>query len=111
TIDTRTPLPFGLDEVEVKPVDEDGLVNFYKRLELKQLVIGFRKKDTLFTVEDNSDFEYKVLKTEEELSSVLKENLSVHFEFSEFNYHKAELWGIGLSNGKKHYFVSKETLL
>ncbi|HLT00123.1 MAG TPA: DNA polymerase I [Acholeplasma sp.] len=111
TIDTNTPLPFGLNEIEVKPVDEDGLVNFYKRLELKQLVIGFRKKDTLFTVDQSSDFEYKELTNEAELSAVLNENLSIHFEFSEFNYHKAELWGIGLSNGKDHYFVSKETLL
>src|SRR5690606_3643153 len=54
---------------------------------------------------------YKVLKTEDELKTVLNQNLAVHFEFSEFNYHKAELWGIGLSNGKDNYFVSKETLL
>src|SRR5690606_8461996 len=86
TIDTRTPLPFGLEDIVVKQVDEDGLVNFYKRLELKQLVIGIRKKDTLFTVDDNSDFEYKVLKTEDELKTVLNQNLAVHFEFSEFNY-------------------------
>src|SRR5690606_22742036 len=85
--------------------------NFYKRLELKQLVIGFRKKDTLFTVDQSSEFNFKELTEESDLKSILKENLAIHFEFSEFNYHKAELWGIGISNGKDHYYVSKETLL
>ncbi|MBN3490666.1 DNA polymerase I [Acholeplasma equirhinis] len=111
TIDCKTPLPFVVEDIEIQPVDEESLVNFYKRLELKQLVIGFRKKDTLFTVDQSSEFNFKELTEESDLKLILKENLAIHFEFSEFNYHKAELWGIGISNGKDHYYVSKETLL
>ncbi|CDR31162.1 DNA polymerase I [Acholeplasma oculi] len=114
TIDTNTPLPFGLEATQRMDVLEDDLLNFYKRLELKQLVITYNKKNPT-TNEDKpikiEDFKVDLIEDEKTLESILKSDLSLYFELSTFNYHKADLWGIGLSTGSKHYFVSSELAL
>jgi DNA polymerase-1 len=112
TIMLDVPLPFGLEDTQTGPVDEEGLINFYKRLELKQLVITYNKKNPeAQTTSEPSTFEYKVIDSENGLKSLLNQDLAIYFEFSDFNYHKAELWGVGLSNGKINYFVDKDTFI
>ncbi|VEU82644.1 DNA polymerase I [Acholeplasma hippikon] len=108
TIDTDAPLPFGVEDTLVNDVMEEELINFYKRLELKQLVIQTRKKSDIKAEPKNFEYNYEAIETEEKLTEILNKDLSVYFEFSDFNYHKATLWGIGLSDGIKSYFVSKE---
>lgn len=109
TIDINTPLPFTLEETKVNDLLEEDLINFYKRLELKQLVIQTRKKTDTKAEPRNFDYKYEVLTTEEEIKSVLNKDLAIYFEFSDFNYHKASLWGIGLSDFTNSYFISSET--
>lgn len=113
TILTDMPLPFELEDTKVGEVDEEGLINFYKRLELKQLVISYNKKnpEVAATTAETSEFQYKAIDSENALKSLLNQDLAIYFEFSDFNYHKAELWGVGLSNGKINYFVDSETFL
>lgn len=109
TIDTQTPLPFDIDGVDMQTVDEENLIDFYKRLELKQLVLNYRKNDHNKNTVSSSEHTYEVLETEEKLKQVLTKPLSIYFETSIKNYHKADLWGIGLSDGRNHYFISTET--
>lgn len=114
TIDTKTPLPFGLEETKRSDVLEEELLNFYKRLELKQLVITYNKKNPSATEDKPTkieDFKVEVIEDEATLKHILKEDLSIYFELSTFNYHKAELWGVGLSTGQKHYFIASEFAL
>ncbi len=111
TIDLYTPLDFTVDDILIEEINEEALINFFKRLELKQLAINFRKNSNAPAVSSQSNFLYEVLEDETALSNILNQNLAIYFEFSDFNYHKADLWGIGISNGKKHYFVSPEILL
>src|SRR5690554_3900618 len=113
TILTDMPLPFELEDTKVGEVDEEGLINFYKRLELKQLVISYNKKnpEVAATTAETSEFQYKAIDSENALKSLLNQDLAIYFEFSDFNYHKALLWGVGLSNGKINYFVDSETFL
>ncbi len=109
TITTDVSLPFDIEDTVTGLVDENGLVDFYKRLELKQLVISYRKKNPeMNKVEEQTEFTYKVLESESEIEEILTEDLALYFELSDFNYHKAELWGLGLSNGKQSYFISSE---
>lgn len=56
------------------------------------------------------NWEYKVINEEKSLEAILTDGLAIHFEFDNENYHKAKLWGIGLSNGKNNYFVNPELL-
>ena len=113
TIMTNMPLPFSLEDTITGTVDEDGLINFYKRLELKQLVISYNKKnpEAAAIQAENTEFDYKVIDSEKLLKSLLNQDLAIYFEFSDFNYHRAKLWGVGLSNGKINYFVDSETFL
>src|SRR5690606_38087573 len=111
TIDLATPLDFTVDDIPIEEINEDALIQFFKRLELKALAINFRKKNDTPAQSTPQNFNYEVLEDETQLSKVLNQNLAIYFEFSDFNYHKADLWGIGLSNGINHYFVSAELLL
>ncbi len=111
TIDLATPLDFTVDDIPIEEINEEALIQFFKRLELKALAINFRKKNDTPAQSTPQNFNYEVLEDETQLSKVLNQNLAIYFEFSDFNYHKADLWGIGLSNGINHYFVSAELLL
>lgn len=110
TIHTNMELPFEIKDTELKTIDEEALISFLQRLELKQLAIQFRKRVDK-TTKDTTDFQFEVLENETDIKEKIKGPFSLYFEFSDFNYHKAELWGIGLSNGMNHYFIDKDTLL
>jgi DNA polymerase-1 len=106
TIDTEALLDDHILDLIRKPIDEDRLRHFFQTLELHMFV---KKMNTSETNDD--DFEYQVVNQEESLKNILKNDLSVFFEFSDFNYHKADLWGIGLSDGIQHYYLSPEFAL
>src|SRR5690606_20915637 len=72
--------------------------------------IQFRKRVDK-TTKDTTHFQFEVLENETDIKEKIKGPFSLYFEFSDFNYHKAELWGIGLSNGMNHYFIDRDTLL
>lgn len=109
TITTDVVLPFDLEDTKTGEVDENSLVDFYKRLELKQLVISYRKKNPESSkTEIKEEFKYHSLNNESEIKDILSKDLAVYFEFSDFNYHKAKLWGVGLSDGINHYFMNSE---
>ena len=76
-------------------------------------MISYNKKnpEVAATTAETSEFQYKAIDSENALKSLLNQDLAIYFEFSDFNYHKAELWGVGLSNGKINYFVDSETFL
>ena len=93
--------PSDLHQVKM---DNGKLVSFLQKYELHSLV----KQLDVETVDYNWDF--KVINEESELAEILTNNLSIHFEFDHDNYHKATLWGIGLSDGKTNYFIKEELL-
>lgn len=87
------------ENIKREEVDQQVLIKFFQNYDLHMFV---KKMDKVKVVESWEPIEIKDDKT---LKQVLKNNLALHFEFSDYNYHKAELWGIGLSNGEKHYFL------
>jgi len=87
------------ETIKREKVNQEQLIKFFQNYDLHMFV----KKMAKVEVKENWDpIEIKDDKT---LKSVLKSKLALHFEFSDYNYHKADLWGIGLSDGKKHYFL------
>lgn len=82
------------------------LITFYQSYDLHVFV----KKMDKSTIK-HENWGYKVIQYEYELEDVLCSNLAIHFEFSNYNYHKADLWGVGISNGDDHYYLAPEFAL
>ncbi|MFA5692589.1 MAG: DNA polymerase I [Acholeplasmataceae bacterium] len=111
TIDVNMPLSFTLKDISPYKINHDKLIELYQKLELKQLIINYRKDQEINIKEEVKEFEFKTLEDEASIKNVLKEDLAIYFELSDPNYHKAELWGVGLSNGDKNYFIDRDLAL
>lgn len=110
TINTESPIPLTYENTEIEKVDLSDFIEYLKDLELKQLVVRFSKdyKPT------STKFSYTNIKEDKDLDQLIFNHsmpMSIHFELSDENYHKAELWGIGLSNGMNHYFIDPKLAL
>ncbi len=106
TIDIHADIDYQVSDLMRKPVKQQELMNFFQSLDLHVFV----KKMELPT-EKKQDWNYKTIDDDYELGKLLKPKLALHFELSDYNYHKADLWGVGLSDGKNHYYLSPEFAL
>lgn len=106
TIDIDAELDYKVSDLVKEAPKTSELMSFFQALDLHVFV----KKMELPTDQMES-WEFKVIEDERELGKVLKKGLAVHFELSDYNYHKATLWGVGISDGKNHYYLSPEFAL
>jgi DNA polymerase-1 len=106
TIDIDADIDYQVKDLMRKPIKQQELMNFFQSLDLHVFV----KKMELPT-EKKQDWVYKKIEDDYELGKILKPGLAIHFELSDYNYHKADLWGVGISDGKNHYFLSPEFAL
>jgi DNA polymerase-1 len=106
TIDLYVPLDFTLEDTIKKPVRTEDLIGFYNEMDLHHFIKRIDKKDTAVDT-----FTYKVLKDHDEISNILKPNLAIHIEFSDYNYHNSDILGFGLSDGTNHYYIHKDDAL
>jgi len=106
TIDVDAEIDYTVSDCTVQETKTAELMSFFQNYDLHVFV----KKLELPT-KKIEDWNYIVIQDEHELGRILKPNLAVHFELSDYNYHKATLWGVGLSDGKKHYYLSPEFAL
>lgn len=105
TILTSGELDYKLEDLKREEHDQNDLITFLQKYELHTLV---RRIDNEVSVVKEIDIE--VIKDEESLKNILKDNTSIHFEYSDENYHKTKLWGIGYYDGKKSYFIDPKLL-
>ncbi|MFA5474395.1 MAG: DNA polymerase I [Acholeplasmataceae bacterium] len=103
TILIDSNIEFHPDNIAKTPVQTDDLIRFFQELDLHAFV---RKMEN--NQPSTTDWIYEKLTDEADISSFLNETLAIHFEFSDANYHRADLWGIGLSNGKRHVYLTPE---
>ncbi|MBN2268170.1 MAG: DNA polymerase I [Acholeplasmataceae bacterium] len=106
TIDIDAKIDYQVKDLTRNQVKTNELMAFFQSYDLHVFV---KKMESPVTQHENWD--YHVIRDEHELGKILKPNLALHFELSDYNYHKAELWGVGLSDGKHHYFLSPEFAL
>lgn len=106
TIDIDAEIDYQVKDLLRKPVKQQELMNFFQSLDLHVFV----KKMELPT-EKKQDWVYKTIEDDYELGKILRPDLAIHFELSDYNYHKADLWGVGLSDGQNHYYLSPEFAL
>ena len=106
TIDTDADIEVSFDNVKKESVKTQELMSFFQSLDLHVFV-----KKMEVPTEKKADWTYKTLTNDSELKNVLTKDLAVHFEFSDYNYHKADLWGVGLSDNKHFYVIPAELAL
>jgi DNA polymerase-1 len=106
TIDIDADLDDEAYDLKIKETKVQELMSFFQTNELHVFV---KKMELPTTIK--SEWNYQVILDERELGKILKPNLAVHVELSDYNYHKASLWGVGLSDGKNHYYLSPEFAL
>ncbi|MBN2268340.1 MAG: DNA polymerase I [Acholeplasmataceae bacterium] len=102
TIDCDAQIDVTFHDLNIQSTKLNELASFFQSLDLHVFV---KKMDQVPT---SSAWEYTIIDKEEKLKVVLTKDLAIHFELSDYNYHKAELWGIGLSDGENHYILSNK---
>ncbi len=107
TIQLDCDIEYEVDDLLKKEIKTNELIRFYQDLDLHVFV----KKMEILVTQEESTWDYQELRNESDLEKILNQDLALHFEFSDYNYHKADLWGIGLSNGKNHYVLSPDVAL
>ncbi len=100
TIDVDAELDLTFEDLKKQPVKKEKLMSFFQGLDLHVFV---KKMET--KTEVKSDWQHQVIEDDQTLSKILKPNMALHFEFSDYNYHKADLWGVGLTDGKEYYVL------
>lgn len=106
TIDIDAKIDYQVKDLKKHEVKTNELMSFFQSYDLHVFV----KKMELPT-QKHEDWTYQIIQDEHELGKILKSELAIHFELSDYNYHKAELWGVGISDGKNHYYLSPEFAL
>lgn len=105
TIDREAKIDVHLDNIKREPIKTKELINFLQTYDLHVLA---KRIDEPKVVEA---WDYEVIDDEHKLNHILTSGMAIFVELSDYNYHKADLWGIGLSDGKHHYFISADFAL
>jgi DNA polymerase-1 len=106
TIDTDGDIDVTIHDLKKQSVKTQELMSFFQSLDLHVFV---KKMETKEVVKE--DWTYQVVTDEKILENILSSDMAMHVELSDYNYHKADLWGIGLAKDKSYYFIDPETAL
>ncbi|RJX25318.1 MAG: DNA polymerase I [Acholeplasma sp.] len=106
TIDVDAEIDISLEDLKKLPVKKEKLMSFFQGLDLHVFV---KKMET--KTEVKADWQHQVIQDDQVLSRVLKPNMALHFEFSDYNYHKALLWSVGLTDGVSYYVLPAQFAL
>lgn len=106
TIEIDADIDCEVHDLHRKPIQTNELMSFFQKYDLHMFVKKMEQPTT-----QHETWEYQAIRDERELGKILKPHLALHFELSDYNYHKAELWGVGISDGKNHYYLSPEVAL
>lgn len=100
TIETNAPIEVTVDDLTYSGPNMEEVVEIWKELSFKTLL---EKSDFVAEEQETTEMNYQVL--EEVDASLLKDQMAVHFEMYDEQYHTSELLGIALSDGDDSYFI------
>ncbi|AGL90976.1 5'-3' exonuclease H3TH domain-containing protein [Candidatus Phytoplasma australiense] len=103
TIDTKVPLPFELEQTEIKHMSSFELQDFYQEMDFKRLKIT---PNTSLKPDLTQNFIYQNIDQNQALEHVIQtiteeQTWSLYFEF---DLHYKSILGIGFSCGSNHNF-------
>lgn len=93
TIDVDGDIEVTYDSVKKEPIKLSELMAFFQSLDLHVFV-----KKMEVPTEKKADWNYIIIDKDDDLKRILKPDLAIHVELSDYNYHKADLWGVGLAS-------------
>ena len=102
TIDIDSKLSIDINDLERKKSKLIDKVKFLQKYELHNLAKKISHKI------EREEWSFQNINTDERLKEILVSLSAVFFEFSSFNYHKSELWGVGISNSLGNFFLDSE---
>ncbi len=105
------PTNLTLDDLVYQIENPQVLIEFYQKYELHSLARTIKVLQVDETELTKNEIEFKIINSELELEKILEPNLSLYLEMDNENYHLANIWGLGISNGKKNYYVSADLFL
>ena len=100
TIDVNADIDLTFEDCKKQPIKKEKLMSFFQGLDLHVFV---KKMET--KTEVKADWQHQVIDNDLMLTNIVKPEMAIHFEFSDYNYHKAELWGVGLTDGISYYVL------
>jgi len=93
TIDVDGDIEVTYNSVKKEPIKLSELMAFFQSLDLHVFV-----KKMEVPTEKKADWNYIIIDKDDDLKRILKPDLAIHVELSDYNYHKADLWGVGLAS-------------
>jgi len=106
TIDVDGDIDLTYDGVKKEPVKSSELMAFFQSLDLHVFV-----KKMEVPTDIKSEWHYTIINDDDSLKKVLQPDLAIHVELSDYNYHKAELWGVGLASNNHLIFLPASFVL
>ncbi|QEY22733.1 DNA polymerase I [Psychrobacillus sp. AK 1817] len=103
TIETNAPIEVSLEDITYSGPNMDEVISIWKELSFKTLL-----EKTEYVEEEQSTTETKFEIVKEIDFTLLKDEMSLHLELYDEQYHTADLLGIALSDGEQSYFVPGE---
>ncbi|WP_144510949.1 DNA polymerase I [Bacillus sp. FJAT-22090] len=100
TIETNAPIEVSVDDLTYSGPNMEEVIEVWKELSFKTLL---EKTDFVAEEQETTELVFTVL--EEIDASILKEEMAVHLEMYDEQYHTCELLGIALSDGEQSYFI------
>lgn len=99
TIDTQAKLDITSKDIQRKTVDQQARMHFLQKYELHMLArdIQVDKKA--------STWEFEWIQTETQLQKYIVSESALYIELSDTNYHRADLWGIGIATSNHQGFL------
>jgi DNA polymerase-1 len=106
TIDVDGDIDLTYDGVKKEPVKSSELMAFFQSLDLHVFV-----KKMEVPTDIKSEWHYTIINDDDSLKKVLQPDLAIHVELSDYNYHKAEVWGVGLASNNHLIFLPASFVL
>lgn len=103
TIETQAPITVGLENLAYSGPNMDEVIKIWQELSFKTLL-----EKTTYTQEEETKSEISFTKLTEITSEHLSDEMAVHLEFYDEQYHTANMLGIALVDDHNAYFVKVE---
>ena len=103
TIEINAPIEVSLDDLAYNGPNMEDVISVWKELSFKTLL---EKSDYIAEEQETTELAFQIL--EQIDPTILGDEMAVHLEMYDEQYHTSELMGIALSNGENCYFIAGE---
>ena len=105
TIYREVPLELEFEELKIKELNEERLMEIYEKLEFYSLLKNFDKRKTTIVKENK----YIILNSLDKL--ILEDECAFYLELDNENYHNAKILGASIADSKNTYYLTRELFL